>query len=83
LSFGHHTPNIWTEKHLFTAEDWAFWMIHITQYVLRNHFNHPKYYKHFMKFNSILKCTIQYSFMGQDLDELEQDIVEYVKEYEM
>ncbi|KAF8342857.1 uncharacterized protein EI90DRAFT_2964679 [Cantharellus anzutake] len=87
-SFGCHTPNIWSEKHLFTAEDWAFWMVHIAPYVLRNHFNCPKYYKHFMKFNSILKRaltkhTIQYSFTEQDLDELEQDIVEYVKEYEI
>jgi hypothetical protein len=81
-SFGRRTPNIWTEKHIFTAEDWAFWMIHIAPYVLRNRFNRPKYYKHFMKFNSILKRTIQYSFTEQDLGELEEDIVEYVKEYE-
>jgi hypothetical protein len=82
-SFGRRTPNIWTEKHLFTAEDWAFWMIHIAPYVLRNRFNRPKYYRHFKKFNSILKRTVQYSFTEQGLDELEQDIVEYVKEYEM
>jgi hypothetical protein len=82
-SFGRRTPNIWTEKHIFTAEDWAFWMIHIAPYVLRNRFNCPKYYKHFMKFNSILKRTIQYSFTEKDLDELEQDIIDYVKEYEM
>ncbi|KAF8316693.1 uncharacterized protein EI90DRAFT_3158848 [Cantharellus anzutake] len=36
-----------------------------------------------MKFNSILKRTIQYSFTEKDLDELEQDIVDYVKEYEI
>ncbi|KAF8335716.1 uncharacterized protein EI90DRAFT_2969309 [Cantharellus anzutake] len=82
-SFGCRTPNIWTEKHLFTAEDWAFWMIHIAPYLLRNRFNRPKYYRHFKKFNSILKRTVQYSFTEQGLDELEQDIVEYVKEYEI
>jgi hypothetical protein len=82
-SFCHRTPNIWTEKHIFTAEDWAFWVIHIAPYVLRNRFSCPKYYKHFMKFNLILKRTIQYSLMEQDLDELEHDIIEYVKEYEM
>ena len=81
-SFGHHTLNVWTEKHLFTAEDWAFWMIHITPYILRGQFTHPKYYKHFMIFNSILKQTVQYSFTEQELDALEQDIIEYVKEYE-
>jgi len=81
-SFGCCTLNMWTEKHIFTAEDWAFWMIHIVPYVLKDRFAHPKYYKHFMNFNSILKQTIQYSFTEHELDVLEQDIIEYVKEYE-
>src|SRR5260370_15382518 len=81
-SFGCHTPNVWTEKYLFTARDWAFWMIHLAPHVLKDQFTHPKYYKHFMKFNSILKCTIQYSFTEQELDELEQDIINYVKVHE-
>src|SRR5260370_25980707 len=57
-------------------------MILLAPNVLMARFTHPKYYKHFMKFNSILKCTIQYSFTEQELDELEQDIIKYVKEYE-
>ena len=36
-----------------------------------------------MKFNSILKQTIQYTFTEEELDVLEQDIIAYVKEYEM
>jgi len=82
LSFGHCTPNMWKEKHIFTAEDWAFWMVHIAPYVLKDQLAHPKYDKHFMNFNSILKQTIQYSFTEHELDVLEQDIIEYVKEYE-
>ena len=27
-SFGCKTPNIHTEAHLFTAEDWSFWLVH-------------------------------------------------------
>ena len=54
-AFGHHTPNIWTQKHQFTAEDWSFWMIHLAPFILKGHFNRLKYYKHFMKWNSILK----------------------------
>ena len=56
-------------------------MIHIMPYVLKDQFYHPKYYKHFMKFNSILKWTIQYSLKEQDIEELEQDVIQYVKEY--
>ena len=66
-TFGHCTPNIWSRKHIFTAKDWFYC---------------PKYYNHFMKFNSILKQTIQYSLKEQDIEELEQDVIQYVKEYE-
>ncbi len=54
-TFGCCTPNIWTQKHQFTAEDWSFWMIHLAPFILKGHFNRLKYYKHFMKWNSILK----------------------------
>jgi len=54
-TFGHHTPNIWTQKHQFTAEDWSFWMVHLALHVLKGCFNRKKYYKHFMKWNAILK----------------------------
>src|SRR5260370_42436309 len=82
-TFGHRTPNIWTQKHQFTAEDWSFWMVHLAPHVLKGHFNRKKYYKHFMKWNAILKRTIQYSFTEQNLVKLEVDIITYVKEYEV
>src|SRR5258705_1774269 len=42
----------------------------------------PKYYKHFMKFNTILKQTLQYLFTEQELINLKNDIISYVQEYE-
>ena len=37
-SFGRCTPNIATELHLFTAEDWGFWFVEIAPHVLKYRF---------------------------------------------
>src|SRR5258708_40079137 len=80
--FGQRTLNIYTEAHVFMAEDWSFWLIRLTPLLLKGYFRCLKYYKHFMKFNTILKQTLQYSFTEQELVDLENDIISYVQEYE-
>src|SRR5260370_9945516 len=37
-SFGCHTPNIWTEQHLFTAIDYCNWLLYIAPFILRDCF---------------------------------------------
>ena len=37
-SFGCKTPNIHTEAHLFMAEDWLFWLVHLAPLILKGHF---------------------------------------------
>jgi len=64
------------------AEDWSFWLIHLTPLVLKGCFRCLKYYKHFMKFNTILKQTLQYLFTEWELVDLENNIISYVQEYE-
>src|SRR5258707_3283513 len=81
-AFGQRTLNIYTEAHVFMAEDWLFWLIHLTPLVLKGCFRCPKYYKHFMKFNMILKRTLQYLFTEWELVNLKNDIISYVQEYE-
>ena len=71
------------EHHIFTAEDYSFWFIHVAPHVLKNRFARPKYYAHFMKFNKILKLTLQYMFTPEMVAELRQWIIEYVEEYEV
>jgi hypothetical protein len=81
-AFGRRTPNVWTERHNFTAEDYSFWFIHIAPHVLNHRFTRPKYYNHFMKFNKILKLTLQFSFTPEIVSELRRLTIEYVEEYE-
>ena len=81
-SFGHKTPNIHTKAYLFMAEDWSFWLVHLVPLLLKGHFRCPKYYKHFLKFNMILKHMLQYSFTQEELCNLKDDIISYIQEYE-
>lgn len=83
VAFARPTPNIWTERRFFSAEDYSFWFIHLAPHVLKDRFARPKYYKHFMKFNKILRMTLQFSFNPEDLATLRQLIIEYVDEYEL
>src|SRR5258708_33268228 len=61
------------------VEDWSFWLIHLTPLLLKGHFQHLKYYKHFMKFNMILKQTLQYSFPEQELVDFKNNMFKSMK----
>ncbi len=37
-SFGWRTLNIYTKAHLFTVEDWSFWLVHLAPLVLKGCF---------------------------------------------
>lgn len=81
-SFCCQTPNIWTERHNFTAEDWSFWFLYLGPHLLKGRFQRPKYYTHFMKLNKILKTVFQYTFSLDELSDLQSLICEWVDEYE-
>lgn len=81
-SFGRRTPNIATERHIFTAEDWGFWMTEIAPHVLKNRFPNEKFYKHFMKLNYILRQTLKFSITRDEVEDLRARIINYVEEYE-
>lgn len=81
-TFGRRTPNIWSERHNFTAEDWSFWLVYIAPHVLLGRFKQPKFYKHFMKFNRMLRMSLQYSTTKQEREELRALVIDYVEEYE-
>jgi len=81
-SFGRRTPNIWTECHNFTAEDWSFWFVYLAPHLLRGRFQQPKYYSHFMKLNKIFKILFQFSITRCELADLRHLIIDWVDEYE-
>lgn len=81
-AFGRRTPNIATERHLFTAEDWGFWFVYIAPHVLKGRFPKDKFYHHFMKLNFILQQTLRFSITRVEVEELRTLVNDYVTEYE-
>lgn len=81
-AFGRRTPNIATERHIFTAEDWGFWFVHIAPHVLKGRFPKDKFYNHFMKLNFILRQTLKFSITLEEVEELRELTCDYVCEYE-
>src|SRR5260370_40910728 len=80
-SFICHTPNIYMEQYLFTAEDYGFWFLYIAPFVLRNRFPMDKFYQHFMLFHQILKTTLKFSFTKEEVSMLCETVIKYMREY--
>lgn len=81
-SFGRRTPNISTERHNFTAEDWAFWLIYEAPYLLYDAFPDPRIYDHFMTFNRILKLTTELGISRDEVQTIRELCIEYVEGFE-
>ncbi|KAF9515818.1 hypothetical protein BS47DRAFT_1391321 [Hydnum rufescens UP504] len=60
-TFARRTPNVWMERHNFTAKDWAFWFLYIGPHVLKDRFPKRKYYVHFMKLREIMSICMQFT----------------------
>ncbi|KIJ24177.1 hypothetical protein M422DRAFT_56510 [Sphaerobolus stellatus SS14] len=80
-SFCRALPNIALDKSSFTAEAWCFWFQYIAPYVLEDRFP-EKYYKHMLLLGEICKMCLKFTITEDEINELEQMIHEWVKQYE-
>ena len=74
-------PNIAKERHLFTAEAWAFWIVYIAPYSLRGRLA-DKYYNHLMLFVDIIKLCLQFVITNEEILALQEMIIRWVEHYE-
>ncbi|TEB23160.1 hypothetical protein FA13DRAFT_1640282 [Coprinellus micaceus] len=74
--------NITAHRSGFTAESYCFWFCYLFPVLLRNRFQQQKYYQHGCLLVKIMKCCLQFSITEKELDELEADIIEWVRKYE-
>jgi hypothetical protein len=75
-------PNIATDQSSFTTESWCFWFIYLAPALLKGRFQHVKYHQHLCKFVDIIKTCLHFSITHQEIDELEQEIIAWVQNYE-
>ncbi|TEB21275.1 hypothetical protein FA13DRAFT_1643122, partial [Coprinellus micaceus] len=66
----------------FTAESYCFWFCYLFPVLLWNRFQQQKYYQHGCLLVKIMKRCLQFSITEKELDELEADIIEWVRKYE-
>ena len=66
-------PNITTERHLFTAEAWLFWIQHIAPHLLKGRLA-SKYYN-LLLFVDIIKLCLQFVITKNQINALENMVV--------
>lgn len=66
----------------FTAEAWCFWIVYLAPALLKGRFNDEKYYDHLCQYSEIIKRCIGFEITYQQIDELEKNIVDWVRKYE-
>jgi hypothetical protein len=81
-SFGCRVPNIATERHHFIAESWFLFTTFLGPIVLRQRFNRPEYYVHFVEFVKLVNLCIKMNISAADIDAIEQGFAKWVQDFE-
>ena len=81
-SYVHTLPDIAKERSYYTAETWAFWFMYIAPIVLSKRFTDEKYYNHMCLLAKIMKTTLKFELTHEEIDNLEEDIIRWVRSYE-
>jgi len=75
-------PDIAKDRSLFTAESWCFWFLYLALTLLKGRFQDDKYYRHLCDFIDIIKISLRFSIMHEEIDDLESRIIIWVQNYE-
>jgi hypothetical protein len=67
-AFVRSMPNIATDQHMFTAEDWSFWFVYMAPLLLHRRFQHPKYYKHLLLLVKIIKACLKFEISKAEVE---------------
>jgi hypothetical protein len=81
-AFGSRVPNIGSEKAQMIAETHSIWTLYIAPTLLKGHFVHPQYYKHFMELVRLLMLCLEFEITQDQVNDLERGFQSWVQEYE-
>lgn len=80
-AFVSYLPDIWKERSSYTAELYSFWIVYAAPILL--HQRLPSlYYKHLVKFGTIIKYCLKLTITTEELEDLEEMCISWVEEYE-
>lgn len=80
-AFVRSMPNIATEMSSFTAEAWSFWICYQAPILLRDRLPTP-YYSHLLLLGDIILNSLQLEISRADLQQLREDCIKWVQDYE-
>ncbi|THU93069.1 hypothetical protein K435DRAFT_670956 [Dendrothele bispora CBS 962.96] len=84
-AYGTQVPNLagdGTHKPYLSAEMLSFWALYLGPVLLKNRFTKPRYYTHFIRLVRLLNICLQFEISSNDLDELRNGFISWVKDYE-
>jgi hypothetical protein len=81
-AFVRSLGNIAEDQSNYTAEGWAFWFTFIAPILLQGRFQKSKYYTHFCNLVNIMKTCTKFSISHVEIDDLEEKIIQWVREFE-
>jgi len=73
-------PDITDSK--YKAEFWSFWIQYLGPILLHDQFPKVKYYCHFCDLVAIIKTCLQFTISDEEMQNLHNNIVKWVWEYE-
>lgn len=81
-AFGASPPDVANNKTACTADSWSFWTLYLAPVLLRNKFQRPEYYKHFIKLVKLIHLCLQFEISKGDILLIRSGFREWVEEYE-
>jgi hypothetical protein len=81
-AYGVRVPNIVKDRSYYSAEMWSFWTLDIGPVLLRRHFQHQKYFTHFVRLVRLLNVCLQFEITDEETDGLRQGFAQWVMDYE-
>jgi hypothetical protein len=66
----------------YTAEAWCFWLVYLAPILLKDRFRDEKYYTHACQFSDIIKTCLAFKITYSEIDDLQDNIIDWVKRYE-
>ncbi|KAJ7097464.1 hypothetical protein C8R44DRAFT_835053 [Mycena epipterygia] len=80
--FGPRVPDIVKERYYFIADTWSIWTMSLGPILLRQRFQNPIYYTHFVSLVRLLHLCLQFEILNADIDTIETGMAAWVEEFE-
>ncbi|KZO90937.1 hypothetical protein CALVIDRAFT_489785 [Calocera viscosa TUFC12733] len=80
--FGRRLPHPFDKRYEYTAEAWMLWVQHIAPTVLHHRFENDEYYRHFVRFATLVNKCLAFTYPQGFFLHLRNEMAGWVSHYE-